>query len=119
MNKIHNTPKINTYKQLGMKNKYIYMKRRNEEFTMHYIYIIDSISNEEPLKYLTSKAFMLSIPHDKELKAYVYENIQYIQLLPNDTLYELTRNEWINIFREFVSLEGVQSKNISLNFDSY
>jgi len=117
MNKIHNTPKINVYKQLGMKNKHIYMKRKNSEYTMHYIYIIDSIEDEDPVKYLTSKAYMLSIPHNRELKAYVYEDLQYIKLLPNDTLYELTRDEWINIFREFVSLEGVLSKNIVINFD--
>jgi len=117
MNKIRKNDKINSYAQLGMKGKYIYMKRKNSECEMHYIFLIRSITNDSPVSYDTSKTFMLSIPNDKELKAYVYEDITNIQLNQSDDLFDLTRDEYINIFKEFVALEGAKSKNISLNFD--
>jgi len=103
---------INVYSGEGMVNKYIYLKRENNQYTMYYIFKIDEILSTSPTIYNTPKCFMLSVPKMRGLKAFVYENVNSIELRQQDELYEMTSSEWLNTFRVFVANEGQYVENL-------
>ena len=62
MDKIFNNPKINVYGGAGMLNKYIYMKREDNDNKLYFIYKINSIINEKfPVIYGCDKIYILVV----------------------------------------------------------
>ena len=103
---------INVYSGEGMINKYIYLKRENKQYVMYYIFKIGEIVEINPTKYKPTKCFMLSVPKMKGCKAFMYENIDYIELEPHEELYEMTQHEWLDTFRTFSANEGKYVENL-------
>jgi hypothetical protein len=111
MDKIFNSPKINIYGNDGMINKYIYMKREDDNKYMYFIYNITDISNRSfPITYKCERAYVLNIFKNRLTNANVYDNIEYIKLDVNDVLYQINPQEYLAIFRLFVECEGTKCK---------
>lgn len=104
MEKIINHPKINIYGGASMINKYIFMKRDYELYKELYIYQIkDIIKNIYPVTYKCNKLNILKIYKDDNKKSEVIDNICILELKNNDLLYELNINEFLEIFKVFVT----------------
>lgn len=111
MDKILNISKYNTYGLSSMIDKYIYMERNDINNDIFFIYQIKSILNDKlPIKYECNRLYVLNIPKDKNKKAFVYDNLTTLELLNNDTLYQLTLDEYLGIFRSFVSISDTNIK---------
>lgn len=111
MEKILNILKYNTYGLVSMLNKYIYMERHDPESDLYFIFKIVNIEHpKNPIKYNCDRLFILNIQKDKKDKAYVYDNLKDIELTNNDTLYQISLNEYLTIFKSFVKLSGTTEK---------
>ena len=111
MEKILNIIKYNTYGLSSMQNKYIYMERHDLENDLYFIYKINLILNDKyPIKYECNRLYVLSVPKDKNKKAYVYDNLKELELSNNDTLYQISINEYLEIFKTFIELSGTTIK---------
>ena len=94
-----------------MIGRYIYMKRylKKENITVFYIYKIDSIITEYPTRYKTQNCYRFVVPDNTNMKVFVYDDVNEIQLsYTDDTLYEMTHDEWLDTFRTFVQYDGCQ-----------
>jgi hypothetical protein len=111
MDKIFNNPKINVYAGVGMLNKYIYMKREDNDNKLYFIYKINSIINEKfPVIYGCDKMYILVVPKNQNQYITVKDNINSIELLNNDILYQMSIDEYIGIFKSFVEYQGTKTK---------
>ena len=111
MDKIFNNPKINVYGGTGMLNKYIYMKREDNENKLYFIYRVKSIINENfPVIYGCDKMYVLVAPKNRKQDITVKDNINSIELLNTDILYQLSINEFLGIFKAFVELQSTKNK---------
>ena len=107
MDKIFNNPKINVYGGVSMLNKYIYMKREDNENKFYFIYKIESILKEIfPVTYSCNKLYILCVPKDKNKKITVIDNINKLELANNDILYQISVEEYLGMFKVFVECEG-------------
>ena len=100
-----NTKDLKYLANENMIGKYIYMKRvlKDDNVTVFYIYKINEIISEYPTKYNTKNCYRLVVPNDINMKAFVYDDINEIQLsYTNDILYEMSHDEWLATFRTFV-----------------
>lgn len=114
MEKIEKTKHLSNYIDNILENKYIYMIRKTKENNQLYIYQIINIECKYPVIYKIKKCKMLNIPDNKQIKSYIYDNnLSEIQIQPNDIIYKLTDDEFINIFRKFITLDNtyIQSLN--------
>ena len=111
MDKIFNNPKINVYGGAGMLNKYIYMKREDNDNKLYFIYKVKSIINENfPVIYGCDKMYVLVAPKNRKQDITVKDNINSIELLNNDILYQMSIDEYIGVFRSFVEYQGTKTK---------
>jgi hypothetical protein len=110
MDKIFNSAKTNVYGGVGMLNKYIYMKREDKDNKLYFIYKINSIINENfPVIYGCDKMYVLVSPKNKQ-DITVKDNINSIELLNNDVLYQISIDEYLKIFKLFVEYQGTRNK---------
>lgn len=110
MDKIFNSAKTNVYGGVGMLNKYIYMKREDKDNKLYFIYKINSIINENfPVIYGCNKMYVLVSPKNKQ-DITVKDNINSIELLNNDVLYQISIDEYLKIFKLFVEYQGTRNK---------
>ncbi len=110
MDKIFNSAKTNVYGGVGMLNKYIYMKREDKDNKLYFIYKINSIINENfPVIYGCDKMYVLVSPKNKQ-DITVKDNINSIELLNNDVLYQISIDEYLKIFKSFVEYQGTRNK---------
>ena len=115
MEKILNILKYNTYGISSMINKYIFMERHDFDNDTYFIYQIKDILNEKfPIIYQCNRLYVLNIPKDKNKKAYVYDNLTELELLNNDTLFQLTFDEYLKYFKSFIELSGSTNKKLSI-----
>lgn len=112
MKLINQSKYINVYSGEGMVNKYIYLRRENKQYIMYYIFKIGEITSITPTIYKTTKCFMLSVPKTKGCKAFVYKDINSVEVKPQEELYEMTQSEWLDTFRVFVANEGQYVENL-------
>ena len=92
---------------------HIYLKRSNKEYDMLYIGVItDVIKDENLLKYKLKHCYMLTVPKEKNRKAYTYENVNEIDIYKDEDLYMLDYDEYIETFRNFVKCEGTYSQDL-------
>lgn len=111
MEKILNILKYNTYGLNPMINKHIYMERHDLNNDMYFIFQVKSILSEKlPVKYECNRLYILEVPKDKNKKAYVHDNLRKLELLNNDTLYQISLDEYLGIFKSFVELSGSKMK---------
>lgn len=111
MDKIFNNPKINVYGGAGMLNKYIYMKREDNDNKLYFIYKINSIINENfPVIYGCDRMYVLIAPKNQKQNITVKDNINSIELLNTDILYQLSIDEFLGIFKVFVECQGTKIK---------
>lgn len=111
MIKIQNDMRFNTYGLNGMKSKYIYMKRSYTEYEIHYIYLIDSILVDKfPQKYKCKRLYIYNSPKLNNKVSFVTDNTDILELTNNDTLYEISFEEYLKIFKEFVRCSGTKNK---------
>lgn len=111
MDKIFNNAKINVYAGAGMLNKYIYMKREDNNNKLYFIYKINSIINEKfPVTYECNKMYILVVPKNQNQYITVKDNINSIELLNTDILYQISIDEYIGIFKIFVECQGTKMK---------
>ena len=99
----------------NMIGKHIYMKRYNaaDAITIFYIYKIEEIISEYPTRYKTANCYRLVVPDNREIKAFVYDDINEIQLsYMNDILYEMTYDEYLATFRTFVQCDACYVKDL-------
>ena len=110
MDQIFNSAKTNVYGGVGMLNKYIYMKREDKDNKLYFIYKINSIINEIfPVIYGCDKMYVLVSPKNKQ-DITVKDNINSIELLNNDVLYQISIDEYLKIFKSFVEYQGTKMK---------
>lgn len=111
MEKIFNSPKVNVYGGTNMKNKYIYMSRKYDKYIEHYIYRIDDILNEiYPTKYKSSRSYKLTIFNDYNKKITLDPQLNEIELLNWDVLYEINIDEFLKYFKIFIEYDGKLGK---------
>ena len=111
MEKIFNNAKFNIYGGIEMKNKYIFMKRKFTEYTEYFIYKINEITNEKfPIKYSSDRSYKLIVYNDYNKKMYLKEHLDEIELTNWDELYEISVQEFINIFKQFIEYDNKPGK---------
>jgi len=114
MEKIFNNPKFNIYGGIGMKNKYIFMKRKFNEYIEYFIYKIDEITNEKfPIKYSSDRSYKLIVYNDYNKKMYLKEHLNEIELTNWDELYEISVQEFIVMFKQFIEYDDKLGKYFS------
>lgn len=115
MEKILNILKYNTYGFSSMINKYIFMERHDTHNDIYFIYQIKEILNEKiPIKYKCNRLYILNIPKDKNKKAYVYDNLTELELTNNDTLFQLSFDEYLKYFKLFIDMSDTTKKSLSI-----
>lgn len=115
MEKILNILKYNTYGLSSMINKYVFMERHDINNNTYFIFQIKAILNEKfPIKYQCNRLYVLNIPKDKNKKAYVYDNLTELELLNNDTLFQLSFDEYLKYFKSFIDLSDTTKKSLSI-----
>lgn len=115
MEKILNILKYNNYGNSSMINKYIYMERHNNDNDMYFIYHINDILNENfPIKYKCNRLYILDIPKDKNKKTYVHDNLTELELSNNDTLFQISFDEYLKYFKSFIELSGTTDKHLDI-----
>lgn len=115
MEKILNILKYNTYGISSMINKYVFMERHDMSNDTYFIYQIKDILNDKlPIKYKCNRLYVLNIPKDKNKKAYVYDNLIELELTNNDTLFQLTFDEYLKYFKAFIDISGTSKKSLSI-----
>lgn len=112
MRLIKKSKHLNVYANVGMVNKYIYMKRSDNNYDLYFIYKIDEILETSPVKYKADKCYLFAVPKNKNCQAFCYDNTSKVELLSTDELYEMTAKEWLATFRVFVENEGVKTKDL-------
>lgn len=111
MEKILNSAKTNVYGSIGMLNKYIYMKREDNENKFYFIYKIKSIVNESfPVIYGCDKLYILIVSKNTNKEITVKDDINNIELLNNDILYQISIDEYLEIFKLFIEYQGTKTK---------
>jgi len=111
MNKIFNSAKTNVYGGVGMLNKYIYMKREDNNSKLYFIYKVNSIINEKfPIIYECDKMYVLVVSKNRTQDITVKDNINSIELLNTDILYQISIDEYLKIFKLFVEHQGTKNK---------
>ena len=115
MEKILNILKYNTYGLSSMINKYVFMERHDINNDTYFIFQIKTILNEKfPIKYQCNRLYVLNIPKDKNKKAYLYDNLTELELLNNDTLFQLTFDEYLKYFKSFIDLSDTTKKSLGI-----
>ena len=107
MKQVENIIKFNTYADSSLLNNYMYMKRDTTEYDVYYIFRLDEIIATNPPEYVVYKCYALHIPKENKKKCIVKDDVYNIQLRTYDTIYILDRDEYINMFRNFVKYEGL------------
>lgn len=108
MQKILNNSNQNNYISKSLIGKYLYFKDERSDSYLYYIFTINNIElqEDESIIYKTNKCYMLYVPKNKELKAYVYDNYDKVTITLKHELYEMTFTEFVNTFRTFVNNDG-------------
>lgn len=115
MDKILNITKYNTYGLSSMVSKYVFMERNETNCDIFYIYQIKSILNEIfPTKYECYRGYELIVPKGKKLSS--TNKFETLELNNNDTLYEISLDEYLSIFKVFVEYSGT---NIKINSNEF
>jgi hypothetical protein len=115
MEKILNILKYNTYGLSSMINKYVFMERHDINNNTYFIFQIKTILNDKfPIKYQCNRLYVLNIPKDKNKKAYVYDNLTELELTNNDTLFQLTFDEYLKYFKAFIDISDTSKKSLSI-----
>ena len=112
MKQVENILKFNTYADSSLLNNYMYMKRDTTEYDVHYIFRLDEIITTNPPEYVVYKCYMLHIPKENKKKCIVKDDVYNVQLRTYDTIYILDRDEYINMFRNFVKYEGLYKEEL-------
>ena len=116
MNKILSNEKSNIYKSSEILNgKYLYVKKSNIDYDYHCIFTINDIllNTNHTITYKTKKCYIFAIPFNKDSKCYLYENNKEITINQSkDILFEMTFEEFVNTFREFVKYDGYNANSI-------
>ena len=107
MKQVENIIKFNTYADSSLLNNYMYMKRDTTEYDVYYIFRLDEIIATNPPEYVVYKCYTLHIPKENKKKCIVKDDVYNIQIRTYDTIYILDRDEYINMFRNFVKYEGL------------
>lgn len=107
MNQILNNKYHNNYISDNIIGKYIYYKEERKDAFLYFILVVKSIDHDETnIIYYTDKCYLLYVPKNKDLKAYVYDNYQKVNISTKFDLYEMTFTEYVNTFREFIKCDG-------------
>lgn len=115
MEKILNILKYNTYGLSNMINKYVYMERHDANNNTYFIYQIKSILCEKfPVKYKCNRLYILNIPKDNNKKAYIYDNLDELELSNSDTLFQLSFDEYLKYFKAFISISDTNDKKLTI-----
>lgn len=108
MDKILNNPRLNIYGNDGMVNKYIFLKREEEDKYLYFILKVNKVLNNVfPIKYECLRQYVLIIYKDRKRKTTVLTDLNTLELTINDVLYQLTYDEYIALFRLFVEKQGM------------
>lgn len=86
----------------SLKGKYLYFSEETKQDKKYYILICDYI--EENIIY-SKKLYYLYVPKNISIKCFVYSNISEIEI-KNQEFFEISKEEFINTFRVFVTNEG-------------
>ena len=109
MKQILYNKETNNYLSEDLIGKYIYYKEERDNSYLYYILKPKSIDYNEitnDIIYYVDKCYLLYVPKDKNLKAYVYDNYEKVNILTKFDLYEMTFAEFVNTFRAFVNNNG-------------
>jgi hypothetical protein len=86
------------------------MKREDNENKLYFIYKIKSIINENfPVTYECDKIYILVVSKNKKQNITVKDNINKVELLNTDILYQISIDEYLGMFRSFVEFQGTKT----------
>ena len=115
MEKLLNIIKYNTYGMPSLIDKYVFMELHDINNDIYFIFQIKEILNATlPYKYSCNRLYVLNIPKNKKEKAYLYDNLTEIELLYNDTLFQISFTEYLNYFKSFIDISDTTKKNLSI-----
>ena len=100
---------IHNYTSNDLIDKYLYYKEERNDSNLYYIIKINSIDfdqNSQDITYLVDKCYLLYVPKNDELKAFVYDNYTKVDISKDSDLYEMSFTEFVNTFRVFVNNNG-------------
>ena len=111
MKQIFYNKDIKNYISKDIIGKYIYYKEERQDSYLYYICYVKDIDFNDATNniiYYTNKCYLLFVPKNKDLKAFVYDNYDKINISVKFDLYELTFTEFVNTFRTFIDNDGKQ-----------
>ena len=116
MIKIFNSPKTNTYGGISMVGKYIFMSRRYVDYTEYFIYKIDEIYKDSfPSIYKSQRSYKLVVFKDPNKKIDLVDHLTGIELNAQDTLYEITINDFMKYLKIMIDYDAKKSKFFNIN----
>lgn len=96
-----------------MKGKWIYVKRYNKDMDIHYIFKVKNVvPRSNPVEYVVERQYYFTIPFNHEKQCFCYDSKNNFILQHQDVLYEMSYDEWLDTFREFVRNEGVVAGDV-------
>lgn len=102
MEKIEKSKHLLSYTDNNLINKNILVIRNTKSNKQIYIFELINIECKYPVIYKVTKCKMLNIPNNKKIKSYVYDINNEIKIEPNDILYKISNDEFLDIFRKFI-----------------
>lgn len=109
MKQIEKSKHLLSYVNNNLINKNILIIRESKNSKQIYIFELLNIECKYPVIYKINKCKMLNIPNEKNIKSYVYDKINEIKIEPNDKLYLLETDEFLNIFKKFIENDNTYS----------
>lgn len=103
-----------TQEQLIGKRFFIHKSTKNDE--IYYIFIVKSIEDDFPITYNTTKQYSFCIPNDNRVQCFCYDNNHKIIIENKYDLYQISENEYLDLFRKFVKNDGKNKYEINIDF---
>lgn len=122
LNKFNNKMELidkKQYKNESLIDKRYFLHRSTKDNEIFYIFKIEKLLDDNPIKYKTIRQYYFCIPNDiLRNKCYCYEGGDKIEFLYNDKLFQISENEYLDLFRKFIKNDGEHKDNVNLGIEN-
>lgn len=119
LNKLHinnmNIIDKKLYSSKTLLGKRILIERNTKTDKIYYIMKLTNSQEENyNIQYFTERQYYFCIPTDNRTKCYCYNGNLPITIGWEDKVYQISENEYLDLFRKFVKYDGNDKYNIDL-----
>jgi len=95
-------------------NKRLLIQKNKKFDKVYYIFKLTKIQEDHPLQYFTERQYYFCIPTDNRTKCFCYDSNLPITIEWEDKVYQISENEYLDLFRKFVQYDNNDKYNVDL-----